>query len=101
MQIKKTLRYLSKSGTIQIPTEYLEVHNEQSFEISVEYGVICIKPFDPIGVEKRANLGIVRNLKEFNNTITIPAEFLKVLHCEPGQIFVVYEENGIIKYRKM
>lgn len=92
-------RKIDKLGRLYIPGEFqqkYEVQPGRAMELTIEYGKICIKPFNWEDIKERPSIGIVRYVDNIGR-ICIPREFLSILEFSRNtQYLVEYEDEKII-----
>lgn len=91
-------RKMNNARRVVIPSEFfneLGLSQNQEMEITIEYGELCIKKFQPEDMQSKQFIGIVRCIDSFHR-ITIPAEYFQLLGIEPGEI-TLRMEKGTIK----
>lgn len=66
----------------------------------IEYGKICIKKFERENIQKKPYIGIVRELDDLRRVV-IPAEYLRVLEIEIGDIIQLRLEDKVIKVQRL
>ena len=97
--IMREMKKIDHMGRFTIPKEAfdeLEFEKFQEVEITIEYGKICLRKFDPtIELDEKPYLGIVRRLDERNH-ISIPTEYRSVLGInESSRVRWDYNEEMI------
>lgn len=91
------------NNRISIPSKLRKEMNisiDQPLEISIEYGLLCVQPFNGEKIHERPFVGIVR-LLDNNGRITIPSEYLEVLDYSPNDRFEVFAQNEKIIIKKI
>lgn len=96
-------RKITKGRRLNIPSKFLdelELSAEwQEVELTIEYGKICIKKFERENIQKKPYIGIVRELDDLRRVV-IPAEYLRVLGIERGDILQLRLEGKVIKVQR-
>lgn len=97
-------RKITKGRRLNIPSKFLdelELSAEwQEVELTIEYGKICIKKFERENIQKKPYIGIVRELDDLRRVV-IPAEYLRVLKIEIGDIIQLRLEDKVIKVQRL
>lgn len=78
-------------GRVIIPSMYRHAHNltpGDSVEIFIEYGSICIKPFEPENLNLHRCIAIVRRIDNLNR-ICIPTEYFTTLGWKKNEFYYV------------
>ena len=100
--MSKEFRRLDRLHRIAIPKQFydkLELYVGQPMEITVEYGNICMKPFDYTDINSKPYVGIVRRIDEVHR-VTIPAEYLNVTQFLTGIKYPIIELYNTIRLCK-
>ena len=85
MRTKEFYRRIDNLGRICIPSFMRKSFElEKEVEITIEYGMIYIKRFNPNNIEKREYVGIVKRFDEIGRVV-IPVEMLMALGIKKGQ----------------
>ena len=92
---------LGRVDILQDLFEQLDYEEEQSVEITIERGQLCIKKFDWDDEDfiQRDHIGMVGNI-DILHRLVIPKEFRKVLNIKPEDMLFVFLEGDVIKMRK-
>jgi len=92
---KIATRKIDKLGRVKIPIKFskrMGLEKFQQVEVTIEYGLICIRKFDEINLKDRPYIGIVRCLDELER-FCIPNEYFEVLKI-PKDIRVQFVLDG-------
>lgn len=74
----------------------LRFEPEQEIEISMEYGVICIRKFEPENFKERPYVGIIRKI-DTKTRVTIPRSYAHLMGIKKGDKVEIKEVRGVIK----
>ena len=89
-------RKIDELGRFCIPAKYrneMEISEGQSVEITVEYGSICIKPFNAESLEERPFVGIVRDIDKMGR-VSLPREYRDILRYSKRRLYECEFKNG-------
>lgn len=94
--IKRKLDSLMRITIPKVFIKELEFLPEQKIEISMEYGVICIRKFKPENYKTRPYIGDIKKL-DMINRITLPRGYANLLGLKKGDEVEIDIVRGVIK----
>lgn len=80
-----TKRRISNFNRLCIPQKFckaLDFAPCEQVEITIEYGFLCIKKFNPHEINKKPYIGIVKKL-DLQHSVRLPSSYLDLLNMKP------------------
>lgn len=91
-----TKRKISNFKRLCIPQKFCKVLDFapcEQVEITIEYGFLCIKKFNPHEINKRPYIGIVKNL-DSQHCVRLPSSYLELLNMKPHDYVKLEVDSG-------